>query len=111
MNPFALWLKVSVVSIAVLFARSEGLATDPVPSAESQKPVSCATSEYRQFDFWVGDWDAFDVDNPTTVVRAPRLIAYSMAVSCGRTMKARMNTRVRASVSSTLPEKLGTKVG
>ena len=25
-------------------------------------------SVYRQFDFWIGDWDAFDVDNPGKVV-------------------------------------------
>jgi hypothetical protein len=25
-----------------------------------------AAPEYRQFDFWVGDWDAFDFDNPST---------------------------------------------
>jgi hypothetical protein len=68
MNPIALWLKVGVVSIAVLFARSEGLANDPALSAESPKPLSCVTPEYRQFDFWVGDWEAFEVDNPTTVV-------------------------------------------
>jgi ketosteroid isomerase-like protein len=68
MNPIALWLKVGVVFIVVLFARSEGLANDHAPSAESPKPVSCAMPEYRQFDFWVGDWDAFDVDNPTIVV-------------------------------------------
>jgi hypothetical protein len=68
MNPIALWLKVGVVFIVVLLAQSEGLANDPVPSEESPKPVSCVTSQYRQFDFWVGDWDAFDVDNATTVV-------------------------------------------
>jgi hypothetical protein len=25
---------------------------------------TCAASEYRQFDFWAGDWDAYDVDDP-----------------------------------------------
>lgn len=69
MNPIALWLKVGVVFIVVLFARIEGLATDPVSSAESQKPASCVAPEYRQFDFWVGDWDAFEVDSPTSAAR------------------------------------------
>lgn len=35
--------------------------------AASSKP--CVASEYRQFDFWVGDWDAFDVGSPTRVAR------------------------------------------
>ncbi|MBV9759390.1 MAG: hypothetical protein JO340_02400 [Acidobacteriaceae bacterium] len=36
-------------------------------------PVSCATPEYRQFDFWAGDWDAFDAGNPATVVARARV--------------------------------------
>ena len=67
MNSVALSLRVSVVAIVILFA-IEGQATGAVASAESPKPASCVAPEYRQFDFWVGDWDAFDVDNPTTRV-------------------------------------------
>src|ERR1700733_3621999 len=26
----------------------------------------CSSSEYHQFDFWVGDWDAFEVSDLTT---------------------------------------------
>lgn len=29
---------------------------------------ACSAQEYRQFDFWIGDWDAFDADNPGKVV-------------------------------------------
>ena len=29
-----------------------------------KKPARCAAPEYRQLDFWVGDWDAFDADEP-----------------------------------------------
>ena len=68
MNPIALWLKVGIISLFVLSPRGEGLAIDPTPSSESLKPASCAAAEYRQFDFWIGDWNAFDVDNPTTMV-------------------------------------------
>ena len=31
-------------------------AQEPTPSA----PVACATQKYRQFDFWVGDWEVRD---------------------------------------------------
>ncbi len=27
------------------------------PAAQTPKPVPCIASEYRQFDFWIGDWD------------------------------------------------------
>jgi hypothetical protein len=29
---------------------------------------TCSGPEYRQFDFWIGDWDAFDADNPGKAV-------------------------------------------
>ncbi len=69
MNRIALWLKVSVVSMVVLCGFIAGLAAAPVSSAESQKPTPCAAPEYRQFDFWIGDWDAFDVGSPVKVAR------------------------------------------
>ena len=25
-------------------------------------PAACAAAEYRQFDFWIGDWDTFESD-------------------------------------------------
>jgi hypothetical protein len=36
-----------------------GLATPAAP---------CTAPEFRQFDFWIGDWDTFDVAEPTKVV-------------------------------------------
>jgi hypothetical protein len=29
--------------------------------------------EYHQFDFWIGDWDAFDLDNSSTPVARNRV--------------------------------------
>lgn len=37
-------------------------------AAAPAKPPKCATPEYRQLDFWVGDWDAFDADEPNTPI-------------------------------------------
>jgi hypothetical protein len=50
---------------ALIFAQSNGAGTmapaqSSVPSAGGQH---CAAPEYRQFDFWIGDWDAFDLDD------------------------------------------------
>jgi hypothetical protein len=49
----------SLVSL-VLFA----MAALP---AQTNKPAPCSAPEHRQLDFWVGDWDAFDVDNQKEV--------------------------------------------
>ena len=44
-----------------------GLMTATILRA-AEKPQACAAAEYRQFDFWIGDWDAYDVDAPTKAV-------------------------------------------
>lgn len=73
MKGLARWLKIGVVSVLVLFStigQTTGAhVSPPPPVAESaSKAATCITPEYRQFDFWAGDWDAFDVDRPTTKV-------------------------------------------
>jgi len=73
MNPLAKRLKAGVVLTVVLFAGLIGLAAHPVPSGESAKSDSCVAPEYRQFDFWIGDWDVFDVDNASTKVACIRV--------------------------------------
>jgi len=35
----------------------------PLAAGETAKQ-NCTAPEYHQFDFWLGDWDAFDADNP-----------------------------------------------
>jgi hypothetical protein len=61
-------LKVGVVSVVVLFARIEGLANDTISPSEPPKSAPCTAPEYRQFDFWVGDWEVFDIDHPASPV-------------------------------------------
>ena len=31
--------------------------------------AACQAPQYKQFDFWVGDWDAYDVGNTVVVAR------------------------------------------
>jgi hypothetical protein len=38
--------------------------TPPQPSAPPPKPYDCSAPEYRQFDFWVGEWEV--TGNPAT---------------------------------------------
>jgi hypothetical protein len=45
-----------------------GLVQLPLFAQTSAKSGACASPEYRQFDFWIGDWDAYDLDAPDKVV-------------------------------------------
>jgi hypothetical protein len=74
MIPTARWLQLNLglVCLVVFFAGVESYAARQASSSasptDSPKPAACTAPEYHQFDFWVGDWDAFDFDNPTTKV-------------------------------------------
>ena len=50
------------------------MASVPLASSASAAPAAakCAADEYRRFDFWLGDWDSFDVDNGK---ESPRSVA------------------------------------
>ncbi len=39
-------------------------------SALDASPTPCSNPLYHQFDFWVGDWEVFDVGSPTKVAHA-----------------------------------------
>ncbi|MGB6387450.1 MAG: nuclear transport factor 2 family protein [Terriglobales bacterium] len=69
MNAAEWWLKVGVILLAILLAASE-MAVARVAPTDSPTAASCAAPVYRQFDFWVGDWDAFDVGSPIKVAHA-----------------------------------------
>src|SRR5690348_7180090 len=44
-----------------------GLAASPLLAAEPASPA-CSAPAHRQFDFFVGDWDTYDVQAPGKVV-------------------------------------------
>jgi ketosteroid isomerase-like protein len=50
--------------VSVFLASCLALAGD----AASAKPSPCPAPEFRQLDFWAGDWDVFDIANPATQV-------------------------------------------
>lgn len=33
-------------------------------AADTSASTRCSAVEYRQFDFWIGDWDTFETENP-----------------------------------------------
>jgi ketosteroid isomerase-like protein len=47
------------------------LAAQPSALASDTKP--CSAPEYHQFDFWAGDWEAFDLDDHNTKVAHNRV--------------------------------------
>ena len=70
MNGTTARLRVCLVSAAVFFAIIEGQPARRGSAAVAAEPVPCTAPEYRQFDFWAGDWDVFEIDSPTKVARA-----------------------------------------
>jgi hypothetical protein len=68
MSEMASWLRAFGFCIVVLFARTGGPAAHRAAVADSAKKAYCTAPEYRQFNFWVGDWDAYDVDKPNVPV-------------------------------------------
>ena len=46
-----------------------GMALAPVARGRQQAPPRCDTPEYRQFDFWVGDWTVTSGGTPAGVNR------------------------------------------
>jgi hypothetical protein len=55
----------------LLIATRTPLWSAPRESKTPSKQPSCAAPEYRQFDFWVGDWDVFEQNSRTKVAHVP----------------------------------------
>lgn len=75
-----------LITAAVLAVLVQAAPSQP-GAAPPPKPFDCSGAEYRQFDFWVGDWDV--VPNPATrPANAP-------APPPGRTMPRNTITRIQ----------------
>ncbi len=61
----------ALVLCASLLGELQGAAVAPstMAPAQEQPAAPCAAPEYHQFDFWVGDWDAFEGDGRAPVAR------------------------------------------
>jgi ketosteroid isomerase-like protein len=70
MWPGASRLKMMAMTVISLLA----LLTDA--SAQVPSALLCTSPEYRQFDFWIGDWDVFEPDSSTSTahVRINRIL-------------------------------------
>jgi hypothetical protein len=45
----------------------------PAPLASAATSPKCLPAEYRQFDFWAGDWDAYAVDESNKLIGRARV--------------------------------------
>jgi hypothetical protein len=57
----------------ILLASTARSWRDHPPTEKLQRLIPCADPAYRQFDFWIGDWDVFDVERPTVVAAHARV--------------------------------------
>ena len=60
----AFFLTMMLLSVASA-VRSQQPASDSAAQKQPQKVAPCRASEYRQFDFWVGDWDVHSPGGPS----------------------------------------------
>jgi ketosteroid isomerase-like protein len=68
MTPTSSLRKFTFVSVLALFTATGGETTGRMPR-QVANPAFCSAPEFRQFDFWLGDWDAFDVGKSAAVAR------------------------------------------
>jgi ketosteroid isomerase-like protein len=61
----ARWTK-QALTISVLVGTLHCLAL----YAQTSKPIACSAAAYREFDFWLGEWDVFEEGGSTREARA-----------------------------------------
>ena len=57
-----------IAAALLVAAASAGLFARPAYATEPANPAACSALPFQQFDFWIGDWDAFVVGKPDTPV-------------------------------------------
>jgi ketosteroid isomerase-like protein len=69
-------IKLSLVFVAIFFVTAQIVPSVVSLSAQSPKAAPCAAPEYRQFDFWAGDWDSFEFGGATknASIRVDRML-------------------------------------
>lgn len=61
------WLLILMAAAVLLTAVVPVMAQTPV--TKPAQASACSAAAYRQFDFWLGDWDVFDVGGTSRVAR------------------------------------------
>jgi ketosteroid isomerase-like protein len=58
------------VFVLALYATAAGETAGRMSSHQAGTANPCLASEFRQFDFWLGDWDAYDIGKSASLARA-----------------------------------------
>jgi hypothetical protein len=61
-----------MVIVGLLTALAGGGHTQGAPGG-TEPPAPCAGPEFRQFDFWLGDWDTYEITDSSKVVARNRV--------------------------------------
>jgi hypothetical protein len=69
MNLIAFRPQPVLTCVLVFFAATTGQPMGSISADEPARHASCDAPEYRQFDFWVGDWNAFEAGGAAPVAR------------------------------------------
>lgn len=64
---YLLWIVIAL-SVCLVYPRAGA-----VTLAQQSQRKPCSSLEYREFDFWIGDWDTFEVTDPKKVVARNRV--------------------------------------
>jgi hypothetical protein len=54
-------IKFGLAAVSILFVAVQILPSIFSLAAQSPPPAPCSAHEYHQFDFWLGDWDSFEI--------------------------------------------------
>ncbi len=73
MRKRSLRLLVMAVGTALLFLGDGQPAFGQTADTQTPKRAPCTAPEYRQFDFWLGDWDTFELNDSDKVVARARV--------------------------------------
>lgn len=49
-----------LLALALPMSPPADAQTAPTNAQRKRPPPACTAAEYRQFDFWIGDWQVFD---------------------------------------------------
>ena len=69
MRQAAWWPRMSFIFVLALFGTIQGETAAHRSTQQFARPDFCSGPEYRQFDFWLGDWDALETGKVEVVAR------------------------------------------
>ncbi len=105
----ALWQTTVLCWLAVITSNAK--LPDRALALRFANSAPCSGRIYRQFDFWIGDWDAFDMDKPRIAIARNRVESILGGCVLHEDTERQADHEARASPSMTNREKDGTKPG